>query len=564
MKTKKSFILSIIITILTTIVLFASEVNATSYGLNQAETIKNNGKIGDTVQLNGGFSRGRNDTFCFEHKTGFSGGSYKITDIVEIDGRTAKSVGTGKTAVKRANVIMNYILFKGNYRREMYLKDGSNKMSSRNIAIWSYQNTWINALGNGFLKNNWKNESTRYNIGDNFDHQETQAKNEAIKLRQEAIDFSKNTKGEASISITGAKTVNEYATNTYGPFKAKFTGDNVSLTVTGANGTIASNKIKIYSDKACTKSLSNIKSNGNFYIKVTDGTKIKNVTVNVSSTVLSAKIFFLAKNDFWSGHGQGIILIKPGERVDIKSVTFGTSTKGSLTIKKINKDTKKALKAGFKVQTSAGNWLSGKNGSYNYNNSFAGAEVYTSTITLNNLNFDTYRIYEVKAPSGYVLEDQAGYDKTNKWIYFGTATVNASNAKVTKTFTNEKTRGKITITKIDQQTKKALAAGFKIQTSTGKWLRGNNGSYNYENDVKNAQVYKSPITLKDLKFGTYRIYEVTPPKNGYELSAQKGYDKKNNWVDFGTATINKNTAKVTKTFTNKKTEKGNLTIKKVD
>ncbi len=578
MKTKKSFILSIIITILTTIVLFASEVNATTYGLNQADTIKDYGKIGDIVQLNGGFSRGRNDTFCFEHKTGFSGGQYKVTDIIEINGRTAKSIGTGKTVVKKANVIMNYILFKGNYRREMYLKDGSNKMSSRNIAIWSYKNTWLNALGDGFLKNNWKNEKNKYSIDNYFSHQEKEAKEAAKKLRQEAINFSNNSTGEASAEITGAKEVSEYAANTYGPFKAKVTGDSVSLTVTGVNGTIAGNKIRIYSDKACTKQISKIKSNSNFYIKVTDGTKIKNVTVNASSSVLSARILFLAKNDFWSGnggkgHGQGIILIKPGETRQNKSVKFNVKSNGNLTIQKVDsKNTKTGLIAGFKIQTSEG-WLSGNNGHYTYNNSFGKGETYYTVdnsksilinngkivprgyraITLWDLKFGKYKIWEVISQDGYDLSAQNGYksipgEKNKKGVYFGTATVSLKTTSVTKTYKNKKTVGNLTIRKVDRDTKKEISAGFKIKTSEG-WLSGKNGAYNYKNSFKNAQVYPSTITLKNLKYGTYRVYEVTPP-NGYDLSAQQGYDKKNNWVDFGTAVINSKNTNVTKQYNN--------------
>ena len=341
MKTIKSFLTSIFIIILTTMVLFTNVVNASTYSQTQAETLKEKGKIGDIIQLNVGFVRGRNDTFCFEHKTGFSGGQYKVTDIVEINGRNAKSLGTGKTSTKKANVIMNYLLFKGNYRREMFLQDGSTQMSPRNIAIWSYQNTWLNALGNGFLLTNWKHEKNRFNIDKNFDSQRATSKEQAKKLRQEAIDFSNNSTGNAEVSIIGKTKIDEYATNCYGPFKVKATGDSVSLTVTDTNGKIiASNKIKMYSDKACKKSISKINNNGvtTFYIKVTDGTKIKNVTVNTSATVLNAKIFFLAKNDFWSGnggkgHGQGLILIKPGESKQNKSVENTVNEKTQVKFK---------------------------------------------------------------------------------------------------------------------------------------------------------------------------------------------------------------------------------------
>ncbi|MBR0427120.1 MAG: hypothetical protein IJK18_02830 [Clostridia bacterium] len=268
-------------------------------------------------------------------------------------------------------------------------------------------------------------------------------------------------------------------------------------------------------------------------------------------TTIEAEMWICVK----SNAKQNLLLVKSSNSIETPN--------GQLTINKIDKDTKKVLKAGFKIQTPSGKWLSGSNGSYNYENTFASATEYSSPITLKKLKFGTYKIYEVKAPSGYILEDQPGYDAKNKWVYFGTAVVNANTAKVKKTFTNSKTRGNLTITKIDKKTKKALKAGFKIQTPSGKWLSGKNGSYNYNNTFVGAEVYTSPITLKKLKFGIYKVYEVIPPK-GYILEDQPGYDKTNKWVYFGTATINANIVKVTKTYTNYKTETGSLTINKVD
>lgn len=120
----------------------------------------------------------------------------------------------------------------------------------------------------------------------------------------------------------------------------------------------------------------------------------------------------------------------------VKSSNVVETPKGELTINKVDINTNQALVAGFKIQTSAGKWLSGSNGSYKYNNTFAKAQTYNSSVTLKGLKYDTYKIYEVKAPSGYDLADQAGYDKTNKWVYFGTAKINASSTKVTKKYTN--------------------------------------------------------------------------------------------------------------------------------
>ena len=335
---KKRILLSIIATILMITVLFVGKVNATTYSINSVEKMKNNGTMGQTIWLDGGDLRGRNDVFCFEHKTYFYGGEYKISDIVEINGTTAKSSGTGKTATTSSNVVMNYILFKGDYSRWMFTTKSQDQhnMTARNIAIWAYQNTWINSLGKGFFKNNWLHETNRINISNNFHSQLSGEREKAKKLLAEAQDFAKKNAGGAGIEITGNKTVSEYVRNSYGPFRVKYSGNSVSLSATDLNdNAVKSSKIKVYSDKDCKKEIkqSEIKSNTNFYIKITDGTKIKKLKCTVNGTKLNAKIFFLARSNYWAGHGQGIIFIKPGQTSDQKTVEFDIHLLQKVSIK---------------------------------------------------------------------------------------------------------------------------------------------------------------------------------------------------------------------------------------
>ena len=330
---KKYLFLSIITTILMITILFVGKVDASTYDIKTVEEMKNKGTIGQTMMLGGGDLRDREDVFCFEHKTAFVGGEYTIYDIVEINGKDAKSTGTKKTATTRSNVVMNYLLSEGNYSKAMFSKD--NYMTARNIAIWSYQNTWVNALGNGFFKKNWKHDTNRSNISNNFNSQLQSEKEDAKKLLQEAKSFANTNVGKASVVITGNKEVYELAQNIYGPFKVRYTGNNITLTATDLNGnTIPSNKIKVFSDSSCKTQITQdkIKSNSNFYVKIIGGTKIKGLKLKVSSTILSAKIIFLGRSDFWNGHGQGIIFVKPGKEPVEKSVDFIIKRKSNISL----------------------------------------------------------------------------------------------------------------------------------------------------------------------------------------------------------------------------------------
>lgn len=332
-KKRKSF-LSLMATILMITVLFVGNVNAATYNINNVENLKNNGTIGQTMWLNGSDLDNRDDVFCFEHKTAFIGGQYSIYDIVEINGKKASSKGTGKTVTKNNNIVMNYLLFKGNYSRAMFSTD--TYMTGRNIAIWAYQNTWINSLGDGFFKKNWKHSFSRLNIADNFNSQLSSEKNKAKSLLEEAQNYAKSHSGSAGIEITGNKTVSEYDKNKYGPFRVKYSGEKITISATDTNGkAVASNKIKVYSDKNCKKEIAQnkIANNTNFYVKITDGTKLKKLKCTANETVLNAKIFFLGKSDFWNGHGQGIIFVKPGEKNEQKSVEFEIKSLQKVSIK---------------------------------------------------------------------------------------------------------------------------------------------------------------------------------------------------------------------------------------
>ena len=428
------------------IALIGKNVYATRYnGVNQLK--QGNAKLGDIINLQGSTSSGRDDIFCFEHKGGFEGGDYKISDIIDIEGKKATSVATNKTVTKKQNVVMGYILSKGNYSKHMYHQENDVYMSGRNIAIWAYQYTWMSSLGLNFFNKNWSNSNgwkhnyNRLGIDGYFDSQLNEEKNNASKLIEEANEYANNYKGTASAKITGKTDVGEVSNGVYGPFKVKFSGEKLSLIAIDNSDKNVTSSIKIYSDKTCKNQInvSKIKSNSDFYIK---GNNLKKLTVSVSSEVLSVKMYLLNKNNFWQGFGQNMLIVDSKSAPVSKSVSFNIKNTGELTISKTDKDTGNKLAAGFAIQTSAGKWVSGSNGSYNYdNNSVNNNTTYIATngsVTLKDLKFGTYKIYEVKAPEGYNLADQEGYDKNNNWVYLGEATINAKTTKVSKAFKNVK------------------------------------------------------------------------------------------------------------------------------
>ena len=117
--------------------------------------------------------------------------------------------------------------------------------------------------------------------------------------------------------------------------------------------------------------------------------------------------------------------------VDIQE-TFYNTPYGSLTIYKHDEEdtTKKGLNAGFKIQVDGKGWLANTNAPYNYSATFEEATTYylenrygkSQSITFpisssqygNGLKIDklrdgTYKVFEVKAPDGYLLDRQPGY-----------------------------------------------------------------------------------------------------------------------------------------------------------
>lgn len=129
----------------------------------------------------------------------------------------------------------------------------------------------------------------------------------------------------------------------------------------------------------------------------------------------------------------------------------------------------------------------------------------------------------------------------------------------------------LVINKKDSTTKKALTgASFKIyavlKDGTKGWVSGSAaGTKTYG---KNATEYAAKVNIKNLKVGTYYIYEVKAP-NGYSLANQEGYHKaatgssslSGDWVYVGNRTLKNSSTTVKVAATNIATPKLKITKK---
>ncbi len=227
---------------------------------------------------------------------------------------------------------------------------------------------------------------------------------------------------------------------------------------------------------------------------------------------------------------KGLTVGKNGEYYSAKGITvYNNKTNvvtpederatGNLKILKVDNKYKDIVLSGAEFiikKEGAENWIiPNSDGTYNYNGKYEDivnnkVGVYTTNAQgiaeIKKLKFDTYHIFEIKAPDGYNIEKQDKYDKDKKWIDLGTVTLGGKDTNITYTVTNKKTvdklEGKVWLDKPD--TKANTYDNIYKQDSNDRLLK----------DIK--------VYLKDKD---QVIAETLTDENGhYEFTSKNKYD----------------------------------------
>ena len=362
--------------------------------------------------------------YCANHSGSLHTGeyhSYKAEEYRKIIGTSVYDSNGSLKCTDSINAEFAYVLGGGNYEKGYKSKKNQ---SSRQRALWHIFNTWTSKVG----MDSWKDSHNDY----------AKQTNDSKNLIQQAKDYSKaiGTSEEASIKSKVGETI--ITSNTYaGPFNFKYSGKIKSINVYDSDGhEIPSSNLSFIVNKR-TVNITDIHSEENFYVSNSSNKRLGKLTVTVTpgfSNLISAEIWFLD-----SGATQRLIASKTKTTQPVpKSASVNIKTYGSLTLNKIDKDTGEELNAGFKIKTSKG-WLVGNKGNYSYTFNVNVATVYNSG-KIEELDFDTYSIYEVKAPDGYDITAQKNYDEKNKWVPVKTVNLEpeSDDTNVVVTVSNEK------------------------------------------------------------------------------------------------------------------------------
>ena len=234
----------------------------------------------------------------------------------------------------------------------------------------------------------------------------------------------------------------------------KFNGTIKSVKVFDANNKDITSKIRISTDKAGKKVVkpTNIKSGKKYYITNKSNALMKSLKIKLKDNkVYTSRIWFIERAD--EVDAQRLITVQGGtQKVKGAEITINIvdgNPKGTLTIYKTDDYDKSInLQAGIRIKTSKG-WLQNLKPPYRYDAKWGAKDTLYYTYDegkreFKDLEYGTYHIYEVKAPSGYDLTKQKNYYKGKdgnddvEWVDLGTVKINKNNSNVTFTATNTK------------------------------------------------------------------------------------------------------------------------------
>ena len=214
---------------------------------------------------------------------------------------------------------------------------------------------------------------------------------------------------------------------------------------------------------------------------------------------------------------------------------------GSIKIEKVNKDnsTQKIAGVSLKVygDTSGGKgWVKADGTLTTFDKADTFVTGKDGFITVNHLRKGTYYVYETATAEGYDLEDQrtvyadsrdsngfAGKAEYGKAVYITKVSCNSSVG--ISTGNKQYPEGSIKVEKVDKNdtNKKIKGVQLKIygDTTIGKgWLKADGTLADYKSSTIFTTGNDGTITAKNIRRGTYYIYEIATPE-GYELEDQR-------------------------------------------
>ena len=384
---KKVFLI-LLFTMLFTVIL-SNDANAATYNTKASLYSAGKNAVGKTVRIyrsgtdaKDAFEQDHESShvYCVQHNVTTIKKKYydyQVKNYIKITGNVATN-SQGQSIVSNKNLALAYLLEKESYKKGY--AGGDDPQEVRNLAIKHYLTTggWLNEVGKKLGISGA--DINYYNINDA--DRGTTKKNNVIKLVNNAIAYSKKGIGIPATMKLSPTLVKPSTMKQLGPVKITFTGNLQSIQLFNGNTEVKDSKTFTVGGK--TKTISQITTGNNVIINRNTENKVTKIKATSNGEYIEAEMWLCVK----ANAKQNLLIVKSTSTSKPATANINVAEVpkklGQLIINKVDKDTGKALSAGFKIQTSSGKWLKGTNGSYTYNNTFANATKYkASTISLN-------------------------------------------------------------------------------------------------------------------------------------------------------------------------------------
>lgn len=403
-----------------------------------------------------------------------------------------------------------------------------------------------------------------------------------IDLYNNYKEITKETATKEQAEKSKEVVINNEEYTIVGPFKMTFGGKGIDSVIASSAKWSSTSSKDIYWCKKISekekdwsndfnkqKSGKYVLDNQEFYIaiqtsKLPDSGKYNVIVRQEEFKYSKARIVFCLGNGSDIGQQTGFYAYDNSPATIIGEISWSVKRNATKTLEIIKKDKKTGEKitgAKFKIYAELKNgtkgWVSGDTaGTKTYGNK---ADEYDSEVSIKNLKFGKYYIYETSVPAEYDLTEQEGYHKesagssslTGDWVFLGEKTLDASTKDTNGIIYFNATNlslAKMQIIKTDATNGIELTGGkFKIyavlKNGSKGWVSGDvAGTKTYG---ETATEYESATIIEKLKYGTYYIYETEAPE-GYDITKQDGFHKESegsssltgNWAYLGSQELN--------------------------